>query len=419
MAKRPVHGGNLAWAAAIAGCSPAALVDFSASINPLGPPDSVLAAIQDAIPTLGHYPDPAYTELRHALGIHHTLPPDWILPGNGAAELITWAARDMASQADPTVYLPTPAFNDYQRACQSFGVTVSPWPLLIPNPNGQHGQHGQKPIPSPTSGRGEVSSPADTEGQLGGLSIGMDPSGHPSATSESGQSAGPLPRADLQTEALLAASPPRASCLINNPHNPTGHLFTLDDLRPLLDHFSLVVVDEAFMDFVPPAQAPSLAPWVEQYPNLVVVRSLTKFYSLPGLRLGYALGHPDRLRRWQQWRDPWPVNTLAAVAAVAAVQNTAFQAQTWDWLPPTRHTLQAGLAAMPGLSPLPSAANYLLVRAEAPVPPLQKLLLQHSRVLIRDCLSFAELGDHYFRVAVRSEAENERLLTALARAKDL
>jgi histidinol-phosphate/aromatic aminotransferase/cobyric acid decarboxylase-like protein len=74
---------------------------------------------------------------------------------------------------------------------------------------------------------------------------------------------------------------------------------------------------------------------------------------------------------------------------------------------------------MPGLTPLPSAANYLLVRADAPVPPLQQALLQHSQVFIRDCLSFDALGDHYFRVAVRSEVENERLLTALAQAKDL
>jgi histidinol-phosphate/aromatic aminotransferase/cobyric acid decarboxylase-like protein len=135
--------------------------------------------------------------------------------------------------------------------------------------------------------------------------------------------------------------------------------------------------------------------------------------------LGYAIGHPDRLQRWQQWRDPWPVNTLAAAAAMAAVQDTAFQAQTWAWLPPTRQVLMAGLAAIPGFSPLPSTANYLLVKAETPVPPLQTRLLQHSQVLIRDCLSFAALGEHYFRVAVRSESENERLRTALIETRDL
>ncbi|QQE64395.1 threonine-phosphate decarboxylase [Leptolyngbya sp. BL0902] len=366
------------------------LVDFSASINPLGPPDSVRAALQGAMATLGHYPDPAYGDLRHALGDHHQLSPDWILPGNGAAELITWVARDMASQPDATAHIPAPAFNDYQRACHGFGVTVVPWPLLTPD--------------SSTSGWLTLDSSLSGSWLSDSWTPGSQRLGSPLSDR----------RVDLRPEALIAASSPRASCLINNPHNPTGHLFCLDNLRPLLDHFSLVVVDEAFMDFLPTHDAPSLVPWVEAYPNLVVVRSLTKFYSLPGLRLGYAVGHPDRWRRWQQWRDPWPVNTLAAAAAIAAVQDTAFQQQTWHWLPPTRQVLMDGLAALPGLSPLPSAANYLLVKTQAPVPPLQTALLRQSQVLIRDCLSFAELGDHYFRVAVRSKAENERLLTALA-----
>lgn len=370
---RPVHGGNLAWAAEIAGCSPAALVDFSASINPLGPPASVLAAIQGAIPSLRHYPDPTYTSLRHALGDYHHLPPDWVLPGNGAAELITWAARDIASQDNPTVYLPTPAFNDYQRACQGAGVALRPWPLL-------------QGVPSPASG---------------------------------GWDSRPSPPVNLGVETLVATGDPTASCLVNNPHNPTGHLFSRADLRPLLEHFRLVVVDEAFMDFLPPDQAPSLVSWLDRYPNLVVVRSLTKFYSLPGLRLGYALGHPDRLHRWQRWRDPWPVNTLAVAAALAAVADRAFQRQTWAWLPPARQALMAGLAVRPGLVPYPSAANYLLVKTEYPAPYLQERLLRQSRLIIRDCLSFAELGEHFFRIAVRSEAENEHLLTALIEAEGL
>jgi histidinol-phosphate/aromatic aminotransferase/cobyric acid decarboxylase-like protein len=218
---------------------------------------------------------------------------------------------------------------------------------------------------------------------------------------------------------LIQGQTAGVGCIINNPHNPTGHLWAAQDLLPLLDHFSLVVVDEAFMDFVPPAQVESLVPWVEQYPNLVVVRSLTKFYTLPGLRLGYALGHPDRLRRWQQWRDPWPVNGLAVEAAIAAVADHGFQAQTWQWLPPTRQALWEGLAAMPGLRPLVGSANYLLVRADDGVLPRQEQLLKHYQILIRDCLSFAELGDRYFRVAVRSHDENERLLTALTELQAL
>jgi histidinol-phosphate/aromatic aminotransferase/cobyric acid decarboxylase-like protein len=156
---------------------------------------------------------------------------------------------------------------------------------------------------------------------------------------------------------------------------------------PYLEEFALVVVDEAFMDFLPPDQDQSLIPLVQKYPNLVILRSLTKFYSLPGLRLGYALAHPDRLQRWQQWRDPWPVNTLAAAVAAAVVQDKEFQQQTWNWLPPTKLQLFQGLE-LPGFQPWQSAANFLLVESEQPSSQLQQQLLKDHQILIRDCLVF-------------------------------
>jgi histidinol-phosphate/aromatic aminotransferase/cobyric acid decarboxylase-like protein len=145
------------------------------------------------------------------------------------------------------------------------------------------------------------------------------------------------------------------------------------------------------------------------------LRSLTKFYSLPGLRLGYAIGHPDRWQRWQQWRDPWPVNTLAAAAAIAALKDTEYQQAVWQWLPSARTQLSQGLSALPGLTPFPGVANYLLVQTQQMSgPDLQYRLLTEHRIFIRDCLSFPELGDRYVRVAVRTETDNQRLLSALA-----
>ena len=115
---------------------------------------------------------------------------------------------------------------------------------------------------------------------------------------------------------------------------------------------------------------------------------------------------------------PLPVNTLAAAAGEAVIQDTDFQQQTWEWLEPTRQELFDGLAKLPGLQPYKGAANFLLVRTEKPSSQVQKQLLQHSKILIRDCLSFPELGDRYFRVAVRSVAENQRLLQGLAAILD-
>jgi L-threonine-O-3-phosphate decarboxylase len=340
---RPQHGGNIAWAASLAGCSPHAILDFSASINPLGIPNSAIAALQSQQHRLTQYPDPSYRELRQAIATHHQIDPDWILPGNGSAELLTWASRDLA-ELDRTTLI-TPAFGDYTRALKTFGAKIHHLPI----------------------------------------------------------------------ELFHTFSPPSQSgLLLNNPHNPTGQLFAVEAILPLLERLAIVVVDEAFMDFLPVEQQQSLMTEVAKYPHVVILRSLTKFYSLPGLRFGYAIAHPDRLQRWQQWRDPWSVNVLAEVAAIAVLQDTAFQQQTYEWLAAARSALFSGLEGLPGLRPLPSVANYLLVKSDYSVVNLQKTLLKRHQILIRDCLSFAELGDRYFRVAVRTDAENQRLLEGLA-----
>jgi L-threonine-O-3-phosphate decarboxylase len=376
---RPVHGGNLAWAATLAGCPAAAILDFSASISPLGPPQSALDAIRSHLSSLTAYPDPDYGELRAALGEALNVDPDWILPGNGSAELLTWAAWDL-SKLEAT-YLVTPAFGDYWRALKAFGAKTIECPLELKSLD-------------VGAGNGLVTDD---------LSVSNRFLVSPSLCI-------PVPLA-LDTE--LPVLDADRGLLLNNPHNPTGLLFDKQAIRPYLDRLGLVVVDEAFMDFLPPEQQESLIAAVEEFPNLVILRSLTKFYSLPGLRLGCAIAHPDILRRWQLQRDPWPVNALAAAAAAAVLRDTAFERQTWDWLPVARQELFEGLASLPGLRPFPGAANFLLVESSMSVSWIQQTLLEQHRILIRDCLSFPELGDRFFRVAVRDSADNLRLIAGL------
>ncbi|MGI0490315.1 threonine-phosphate decarboxylase CobD [Alkalinema pantanalense CENA528] len=365
---RPTHGGNLQWAATLAGCEPHAILDFSASINPLGLPNSAIAALQSQVLSLTSYPDPSYRSLRQAIGQHHRIDADWILPGNGAAELITWACRDLATHCLETI-LFTPAFNDYGRALRAFQATIYPCRLLDP---------------------------------LLGSATGSEPDDISSLRTD-------------QSLLETLPSPNRRGVLLNNPHNPTGRLFDRSFVEALVTNFDWVVIDEAFMDFVPPDRHDqfSAVPWVERYPNLVVIRSLTKFYAMPGLRLGYAIAHPDRLRQWQQWRDPWTVNSLAAAVGEAVLQDIAYQQATYAWFTEAQPLLEAGLSQLPGLQVLPSAANFFLVQCDRSVPGLQQQLLQQYQILIRDCLSFPELGDRYFRVALRTIAENQTLLEAL------
>ena len=370
---RPVHGGNLAWAAALAGCPASAILDFSASISPLGPPESALEAIQAHLSSLTAYPDPDYGELRTALGEALNVDPDWILPGNGSAELLTWAAWDL-SKLEAT-YLVTPAFGDYWRALSAFGAKVRKCPLDL-----------------------ELLDTAP---------------GSRLVTDDLSVSNRSLVSPSFRLPVPLALDAERG-LLLNNPHNPTGLLFGREAILPYVKQFGMVVVDEAFMDFLPPSEQETLIDAVEEFPNLVILRSLTKFYSLPGLRLGCAIAHPDILGRWQLLRDPWPVNALAAAAAAAVVRDTVFERQTWEWLPVARRELFEGLANLPGLQPFAGAANFLLVESSMSVSLIQKSLLERHRILIRDCLSFPELGDRFFRVAVRSRAENLRLIAGLA-----
>lgn len=386
----PAHGGNLTWAASLAGCSPFAILDFSASINPLGPPESAIAAIHDHLNALPHYPDPNYRVLREAIAAEQDfanlgLGADWILPGNGSAELLTWAGRELATLS--ATYLLTPAFGDYARALKAFEATIVELPL--PLPEAKEKESGEWGVGSGEWKEGKRKK-EKREFVFQELESASSFVLHPSAFA------------------------PGLGLLLNNPHNPSGIMFSVETIAPLLDQFNLVVIDEAFMDFLPPEQRPSLIDLIQQYPNLVILRSLTKFYSLPGLRLGYAVAHPDRLQRWQQWRDPWAVNVLAEAAALAVLSDRAFQQQTWQWLPEARSQLFQGLAALPGLYPLPSTVNFLLVRTDYSVVALQQQLLQHHQILIRDCNSFPELGDRYFRVAVRTLADNQRLLDGLA-----
>ncbi|MEO1792434.1 MAG: threonine-phosphate decarboxylase CobD [Cyanobacteria bacterium J06629_19] len=354
---RPVHGGNLDWAAQLAACNPSELLDFSASISPLGPPPSVMEAVQAAFSSVVDYPDPDYGALRSQLAHHHNIPTDYILPGNGAAELLTWAARDLAERCDRT-HLLSPGFSDYDRALNAFSVERTAIELFDADKwNIDHWEQALSALPQPNQ---------------------------------------------------------RHGLLLNNPHNPTGAVFSQQRVRSLLSKFSLVVVDEAFMDFLSPEQDQSVIDLVSEFSNLVVLRSLTKFYSMPGIRLGYAVAEPNTLKRWKSWRDAWPVNSFAAAAGVAALKDTAFQQQTWQWLKAENAFLFQALSAFEQLSPLPGCANFFLVDCSVSATALQEQLLKRHKIYIRDCMSFATLGDHFFRVALKAREDNQRLLDALA-----
>jgi histidinol-phosphate/aromatic aminotransferase/cobyric acid decarboxylase-like protein len=352
------HGGNLAAMARDLGCPPGALLDASASLVPFGPPPAVRLALLRALagPALRTYPDRDWLLLRRVLAALHDLPPAWLLPGNGASELFTWAARDAA--ATGLSLLPTPGFADYRRALLCWGGAMAPLPL-------------------------------------------------------------PLSWARSFPQEFPAVPPAADQVLwVTNPHNPTGQLWSRASLEPLLRRYALVICDEAFLPLVPDGERQSLIPLLEQHANLVVVRSLTKLLSIAGLRLGYALGSPERLARWSRWRDPWPLNGLALTLGEQLLAKPGWL-QGWTdrvqgWVAREGPWLAGRLHRWPLLTPSPSAANFLLVRGEQSLEPLRQALARRHRVVVRGCTSFEGLGEDWLRIGLQSRRGHRRLLRALA-----
>ena len=361
----PRHGGNRQEIAERLSCRPGELLDASASLVPFSLPWRVRwrAGFNDQ--AWRHYPDRRQARLRALIASHHGVAPEAVLPGNGAAELFTWVAREAAAAG--TSLLAAPGFADYGRALATWGGRSRPVPLPLDWPEAFPQEF---PLPSPVAGDG--------------------------------------------AEVLW----------ITNPHNPTGQLWSRASLEPLLARHALVIADEAFLPLTPGGEAHSLVPLVDRHPNLVVVRSLTKLYAIAGLRLGYAIAAPERLARWAAWRDPWPVNGPAAAVGEHLLADpraaARWQARVQAWVRREGPWLAERLARLPGLQVLPSATNFLLVRGVAAaggsrsLVPLREALERRQRVLLRDCRSFSGLDGSWLRIALQSRSANRRLLRALA-----
>ena len=346
---RFAHGGEIQSAAFRLGIPKAHLLDASASLVPWMPRLSV----RDLTFGVRDYPDRYHHELVARIARIHGLEALAVLPGNGAAELFTWAARDAAALGISS--LAAPGFADYSRA-------LACW-----------------------------------RGSLAKHFLGLE-----------WDAAFPQP---------FPASPAADVLWICNPHNPTGQLWSRASLEPLLQSYRLVICDEAFLSLVPNGEQQSLIPLVADHSNLVVIRSLTKLYGIAGLRLGYAIAQPESLQRWSQWRDPWPVNGIASAVAEQLLASPA-KYQRWcrraqSWVAKEGAWMQQQLAQLPGITPMPSAANFLLIHAEQPLVPLREAVEQRHRILLRDCRSFEGLGECWLRIGLQNRRNNRRIVRAL------
>jgi threonine-phosphate decarboxylase len=347
------HGGNIFDIARQLGTEPDSIIDFSASINPLGLSSLVKKSILDALDSLVHYPDNNHRELKQALANYHGLSTANIVVANGSTEIIYHLPAMLKGTRALVI---SPSFNEYLRSLLQQHWEVRHF-ILKPENNFS----------------------IDLEELKHVLADGYD------------------------------------VLYICNPGNPNG---TLYELRIIEQIYSLcsaagtfLVLDEAFMDF---SEDSSAKHDIITGDNGILLRSMTKFFGIPGLRLGYALSSSTLAERLDAMGGPWSVNTLALTAGVAALQDREHNQRTIEYILQERQRFFSRLSELKKLKLYPSSANFLLAEIVNGMSAmeLRNRLLQ-QRILIRDCTNFRGLTPQFFRVAVRTTEENEQLMEAL------
>jgi len=354
------HGGDVWRVAEEFGIPATDLIDFSANINPRGLPEAARRRlVRDAANPhlLSLYPDPAASTLRRALAEKFAVSADSIVVGPGAEALLSPILRTIAPRR---ALIPIPAFSEYRRVCEVEEITAEPFPLR---------------------------------------------------------------RADLfrlPAAQFCEAIEPTDVVFLNFPHNPTGTCLDRPEAemihRATIAKNATLLLDEAFVDYVPES---SLIREASAQSRIIVLRSLTKFYGCPALRVGYAVADPETIRRVRSRLPTWPITQLALDAMLDATGDRDYEKESLQENRIERDRLANDLSSV-GFFVFPSAANYLLLELAEDMPrasELRQWLITNRRILIRNCDSYEGLAHgRYVRVAVRNREENCGLAEALAAA---
>jgi len=326
------------------------VLDFSANLNPMGFPAGIPQAILDSLAQGEHYPDPFCRQLIQALSHHEQVSPEWIVCGNGAADLIyrfVWAIKPKQA------LLLAPCFSEYEQALKTVGARSVHYALE-----------------------------ADQHFSL--------------------------------TEQILTALTPDLDCFVLcNPNNPTGLLIEPELLRAILEASAeagiLVILDECFLDLTDRPEPYSGKSLLEQFPNLFLLKAFTKTYAMAVLRLGYGIcSDLALLQAVQSCGQPWPVSSIAQAAGIRALQDSNYLPKSRRLIHTEREFLKEQLCSR-NLLLWDSQANFLFFQAW---PNLEQELRSHG-IMIRSCHNYPGLDPTYYRIAVRPRTENQKLIQAM------
>lgn len=347
-----VHGGDVYSAGSPSG----GWLDFSANINPLGLPECVKKAVMENIAGLVHYPDPRGRKLKQAVSASYNVREDSVVLGNGAAELFYVYFH---AKRPGRVLLPVPSFSEYEKAARCSGAEIKYFYLREEENFSLH-------------------------------------------------------LAELQ-EAMGDCQ----AVVLGNPNNPTGGLLARGEIEALVKAAGQsgidVVVDESFLDFRADRQLYSVAELAAEYANLLVISSLTKFFAIPGLRLGYGIASAGMVKKLEFHKDIWNVNSLAQAAGAAALKDGAYRARTQEFISTNIAEMYEALRSIAGLKVYEPSVNFVLLNLAGCGMKSWQLAEKMKRqgVLIRDCSNYPGLDERFVRLAVRGRKENGLVLKLL------
>ncbi len=334
------------------------VLEFSGPINFMGPPPKAVEAVKQNARLIKFYPDPNPVEFKSAIAkyVGHNVRTENILLGNGSIELI-YMITELLSKPFKAV-IPVPSFSEYEKAALRLGGEIQ----FVKLPQN--------------------------------FALEMD-----------------------KIKASVTADT-KIMCICN-PHSPSGTLYSKKEVIELVDFCQkknvIFSIDENYIEFAEAGEVNTVAGMVKEYENLFVIRSVTKFYGMAGLRFGYAVAAEPLIEKLETVRQPWSINALASIATLAAFSDTEFIENTKQTIKKERADLSKKLGEIEGLQVYPSTTNFLLVKIKNLKINSTKLkeLLAKEHILIRDCCTFVGLDDSYFRVTVRSAKDNQRLVDTI------
>jgi threonine-phosphate decarboxylase len=353
-----IHGGDIENAIINYKLKYEDILDFSANINFLGPPDSVIKVLNEGLLKIEHYPQPFSSRLKKNIADLMRLHTENIIIGNGAVELIYLLIKTLKPGK---TLIPIPSFSEYELAIRSERVKAN-----------YINYHRDRD-------RGYV----------------------------------------LDFDRLLFKAKGVDMIFLTNPNNPTGTLLERKDLIKLLnfsvDNGIYIVIDEAFIDFVDNLKEYTMLNYLRKYKNLFILRSMTKFFAIPGLRLGYGIGERSLISIMEEQRDPWSVNVLSQIAGEKAIREDNYINKSRELNRKERLFLYQGLKKIKGLYPFKPSANFIFIDIANLGIGSGEFVKYFAKkgILIRDCSNYRGLDDSYIRVAVRSRKDNLILLKEL------